>query len=213
MWCWHLLAHFWVAVKGRWKRNLLPSGANQHLSPVAEMAGGCSQWFLRREEKEVTVWQTWWFTGLGKWCLWEWGRSARWCFLQEEARLALLLLSAGVVCCSFLQKILGKWPKEPWDSWVRISEYLGRWRTEGNHNRCSHVVRRERIGERCRETVGENWVLERETSVRLSLGFRVLSVRLSLWGVLLIQGGEQKIQAVGSGFDGNYRGKAEERLH
>lgn len=48
------------------ERNLMPSGAYQHLSPVAEMAGGCSQWFLGREEKEVTVWQTWWFTGLGK---------------------------------------------------------------------------------------------------------------------------------------------------
>ena len=30
------------------------------------------------------------------------------------------------------------------------------------------------MGEMCRQGVGENWVLERETLVELSLGFRVL---------------------------------------
>jgi len=51
-------------------------------------------------------------------------------------------------------------------------------------------VRREGKGEICRQTVGENLVLERETVAELSLGLRVLSLRLSLEdvGLKLIQG-------------------------
>ena len=45
--------------------------------------------------------------------------------VQEEVRLALPLVSAGVVCCSFLQRTLGKQPEEPSNSRVRISECLG----------------------------------------------------------------------------------------
>lgn len=46
--------------------------------------------------------------------------------VQEQVRLALPLISAGMVCCSFLQRILGKGLEEPTDQflWVRISEYL-----------------------------------------------------------------------------------------
>lgn len=44
--------------------------------------------------------------------------------VQEEVRLALPPSSAGVVCCSFVQRILRKWPEELSESWVRISEYL-----------------------------------------------------------------------------------------
>lgn len=61
----------------------------------------------------------------GEWCFWEQGRMLGDVSVQEEVRLALPLSSAGVVCCSFLQRILGKQPEELSDSWVGISEYLG----------------------------------------------------------------------------------------
>lgn len=45
--------------------------------------------------------------------------------VQENVRLALPLVNGGVVCCSFLQRLVGKQPEEPSDLGVRISEYLG----------------------------------------------------------------------------------------
>lgn len=41
--------------------------------------------------------------------------------VQEEVRPALPLSSAGVVCCSFVQRILRKRLEEPSESWVFLN--------------------------------------------------------------------------------------------
>jgi len=117
----------------RWKKNQLPFGSSfcQLLKWLEAVPSGLPPADLVVHFMLLPLF-------FGEWCLWEGVLGD--VPVQEEVRLALSLISAGVVCCDFLQRILGKQPEEPPDLRVRISEYLDWWRTEGSHNHYSHGV-------------------------------------------------------------------------
>lgn len=179
VWYRHLLAHFWVAgdMLEEVREICHPLEQTSSFYRLLKWREAvCSVFHGERKRKRLQ--QTWWFTSCP--CHWFWGRSARGCFCAGGSETCFAPYQPWGDLLQFSSEDLEEAAEEPSNLWVRISEYLGWWRTKGSHSRYSHNVRREGMGEMCRQIVGRNWVLERETSVEPSLCFRVLSLRLSL---------------------------------
>lgn len=69
--------------------------------------------FMGKGKGDNSVQQTWGFAACSCCCFWQ--------AVSGNGEGTLSLVTGGIVCCSFLQRILRKWPEEPLDLWVRIS--------------------------------------------------------------------------------------------